>query len=263
MVNARFIQKIITAILISVTVIAIGMKTAQAASPTAKAPRWAQLARQVGSAETGREKIIKELRKIKNLEQTLVDALGTKHRSLALDVIAALHLESLVLPLLDGIESDRDGFLVLTLNSLLNSENKELILTEYADKLGPEERDRYSPAAVVAMLEPLGRLGVHLPVDTVSSLLQHPFPEVGSAALGYIRAVASKGKAEDASSLIALGFDANSFQLRLQAIALASELSRKGKATFRKKTLTSLCDKETHATVKSHCFSLVRWKEAK
>ena len=261
MVNARFIQKIITAILITVTLIAIGMQTAQAAAP--KLPRWAHLARQVGSAETGREKIIKDLRKIKNLEQTLVEALETKHRSLALDVIAALHLESLVLPLLDGIESDRDGFLVLTLNSLLNAENKDLVLTEYADKLGHGERDRYSPAAVVAMLEPLGRLGVSLPVDTVSSLLQHPFPEVGSAALGYIRAVATKGKSEEASSLIALGFDASSFQLRLQAIALASELSRKGKASFRKKTLTSLCDKETHATVKSHCFALVRWKETK
>src|SRR5688500_12482618 len=83
---------------------------------------WTAFARQVGQSEKTRVAALRELKQIKNLDKLLLKSLESPHKHLALDVIGALEMRDLIPELLLRIGADEDGFLTLTLNSLLNEE---------------------------------------------------------------------------------------------------------------------------------------------
>lgn len=221
---------------------------------------WTKLARQVGQNETHHEEAIRRLRQIKNLDHILIKALETSQRSLALDVITALELRDLVPELLQRVAADEDGFLVLTLNSLLTPENKSLILETYRENLRPDGLPIYSAAAIVAMMEPLARLGIPLPKKTVLSLFEHEFPEVRMAAFDYVRQQILRFRNRDHSDLVLKALLSNPIQLRIRAVYLIEELSTRPDLQFRldPSAIRDACRNEKNPSLQKKCLALVK-----
>lgn len=226
----------------------------------ARDPNWIQRARKVGQSETpaARNAALAGLRKQKNLSSKLVKALDSKDRALALDAIGALPLKDLVPELQKRASSDPDGFLILTLSSLLDQQNKDSILSTYKEALDNESE--VSPAAIVAMLEPLGRLGEVLDKSILEKLAAHPYPEVRSAVLSYIRAHALLHNKRDHDNLVTKAIGAPEFQIRMQAISFAKEInSQSGKpAILPHSELEKHCLKERASRVREQCLVLIR-----
>ncbi len=222
------------------------------ASTPAPTTNWVRLARHVGENEKSHATAIRELKKIKDLDTILVKALETPERFHSLDVIAALKKTELIPQLLERVSADEDGFLVLTLNSLLNAETKNLILNTYLEKLKPERQVIHSAAAIVAMLEPLDRAGLMLPKETLASLFDHSYPEVRSSALSYVRAMILKGKRTDYQAYVLKALSSSPYQLRLQALALVEELGRLEKP-IDLSSVHALCEKDKNAHVRTRC----------
>lgn len=224
---------------------------------------WEQLARHVGHSENTRTAALRELRKFKNLNQTLMSALTSNKRALALDVISAMKIDALVPELLERVSADEDGFLVLTLNSLLSEENRSFILGSYVSLIGSGANTGATPAALVAVLEPLGRLGIVLPRNSVANLMEHSFPEVRIAALHYARQMATVHRRHDYSSLAMRALRSQPFQLRLKAIYMIEELKERPEARihFDVLGLVNACEKERAPAVKSRCQDVIKkWR---
>jgi len=147
---------------------------------------WSYWARHVGPAEKKRTKAIQNLKTIPNLDQILLDKIGSSQQGLALDVISALEKRDLLYPLMDKILIEPSGFLVLTLNSLMTKDNRNQVLEIYFELMAKDFL-QLSPANLVAMIEPFGRLGSKLPKPILEKYSQHTFPEVQSALLSYAR----------------------------------------------------------------------------
>jgi hypothetical protein len=112
--------------------------------------KWLRWARHVGEAERNKEASLRRLKALPDLEKTLLDALKTPNRSFALDVIGALKLTSLLPKLLPEVEKDPDGFLTLTLNSLMTADNLKSFVEVYVPLLKNKD---IKPATLVAVLE--------------------------------------------------------------------------------------------------------------
>lgn len=221
---------------------------------------WTAYARHVGQTEKSREAALQELRKIKNLDQALLKALRTSKKPLALDVISALRMMELVPKLLSRIQSDDDGFIVLTLNSLLTEENKSEVLEAYLKILKTSQKVSLSPATLVAMLEPMGRLGAELTFESVSNLMRHESYEVRSATLYYVREMTlMKGKMSYLSH-IADAIGTSPYQIRMQALYLIDELLKKPGVPppISETQLSSKCKEEKRDTVRKHCFKVLQ-----
>jgi hypothetical protein len=215
------LRRIVFSVIIASIIPTVGFTT-----PTS----WIDVARKVGQSESEqvRSKALAELRKQKNLDQKLIAALDTEDRALALEAIANLELKTLVPELQKRVASDKDGFLTLTLSSLLDEKNKDGILKGYTELLKSKKYSKLSPAVVVAELEPLGRIGIELPIKFVGELFKHPYPEVRASTLLYIRAMALTHKKRQYNSFVSKQLKANDYHLRLQAAALAKELKESG-----------------------------------
>lgn len=223
------------------------------------AESWVARARKVGQSETpaAREGALRSLRKHKNLSAKLVKALDTSNRALALDVIAALPLKSLLPELQARVSSDPDGFLILALSSLIDETNKDSVLKTYTEALN--DSDRLSPGAIVAILEPLGRLGQPIENEIALKLWSHPYPEVRSSLLSYIRVTALTHKKRDYDAIALKGLRASEFQLRLQTISFLNELTTAGSTPLLKVSeLEKHCQKERSVRIKSQCLSFLR-----
>lgn len=229
-------------------------------APAQAEVHWTKLARQVGQNEKNHALVIRRLRETKNLEQTLLKALETPQRSLALDVISALRMETMIPELLDRVAADEDGFLVLTLNSLLSQETKSRILDSYVENLNPGRPQIYSAAAIVAMMEPLSRLGVPLSKEILNTLFAHEYPEVKSAALEHVRLqILRYGKKEN-SDLIMKALKMNPAQIRVQAIFLIDELASKPELakSISSSSVEEACNSEKNASLKKKCMGIAQ-----
>lgn len=228
----------------------------------AAAPSWTSLAKKVGESEENRAGVIASLRKIPGLHSKLSKAIYTKDRPLALDVISALTFKDFVPELLHAVPADPDGFLTNAVNSMMEPGNQSQILKSYQDSFSPKALPTVAPAAIVAMLEPLGRLNVALPKEALEALRAHASPEVRSSLIYYLRIMALRNKKFDSLDLLTSLTKAPEFQVRLQAVSVSSEIlgvpgssSRAGLAS--RADLKSVCDLEKTPSVKSACYSFI------
>jgi hypothetical protein len=224
------------------------------------ADTWLHWARSVGQAESDRAVAIKHLRLEKNLQEKLLAALETKDRSLALDVMSALELKKMIPELLTRVETDKDGFLTLTINSLLDSGNQTSILASYQTRLRAESFEKNTAAVIVAMLEPIGRLGVVLPPESMELIFSHAYPEVRAAGLYYLREMAMTHHQRINESMLKGLLKAKEFQVRLQTVAVLTELLNLPESSLHttSKELFAQCESEANEKIKDSCLSLLK-----
>lgn len=190
---------------------------------------WKEWARHVGPAEKDRRSAISKLRALPDLDRLVLEALLTSDQGLALDTISAVKMHHLVPQLLEKIKQEDSGFLVLTLNSLIRAQNFELIRTSYTNLLQSALEEKLSPANIVALLEPLGRLGVELEPQILRNLLSHDYPEVRSAVLSYARQMLIQKESSQYHFLfLSARFD-KTYQIRSQSMAYFSEVKSQKK----------------------------------
>lgn len=183
--------------------------------PQAHAKSWKYWARYTGPAEKKRPQAISELKKIKNLNELLIQQMGTDSQGLALDVISALNKQELIPQLMGKIPEDDTGFLVLTLNALLTTENYKSVLNEYK-KLIENKHEILSAANLVSLLEPMGRMGRAIKMDTLKVLVKHNYPEVRSAALNYARTILVEHNRSGYYPLFQIARNDKTWQIRKQ-----------------------------------------------
>lgn len=233
-----------------------------AASPASAKVGWSALARRVGEGESpkARQDAVAKLKKTPRLDRILLEALATPDRALALDVIAALKMEAFVPALLKRVSSDRDGMAILTLNSLLNENVTDRVLDAYVEALSPAPQGSLSPAAIVAMLEPLGRGARELSDESLAPLFAHEYPEVRSAALYYVRLMAIVHRRPTNLALAAGALDSSWFQLRSQAQYFFKEvaLDRELRPFADLERAAAACRRESNRFAKEACQAVAR-----
>ena len=197
-------------------------------SPPSFGEPWQEIARHVGPAEGDRQEHIDQLKKLENLDKVVIDAIGTKDQALALDTISALKLKHLVPELLESIDRDDTGFLILTISVFINKSNYAKIFQTYKNRLANSTQQ--SPANLVAFLEPLGRLGEPLPTKTLQKLIRHHFPEVRSATLDYSRKMMFRYYNQKYHSIIKMAAADRTYQIRQQIESYLIELESNPKA---------------------------------
>lgn len=219
----------------------------------AAAPSWTDLARKVGESEENRASVIAQLRHIPNLKSKLSKAIYTKDRPVALDVISALEMKEMIPDLLLHVPADPDGFLTVAVNSMMDSKNQKSILDSYVTNLSSPG---VSNAAVVAMLEPLGRMNIALSREIVVGLSESPSPEVRSSLIYYLRIMALRNKRYDNLDLLASLLHAPEFQIRLQVVSVAHEIgARAGVPAVGE--MKKVCEAEKTPSIRQACLSFV------
>ncbi len=241
--------------------IARAAKLTASHSPVVKSTAsWQSLARKVGQSEEFRDRAIREVKRIPHLQAQLYRALSTEDRPLALEVIGALNLRSLLPDLLSRASGDEDGFTVLTVNALMTSKNSDQILTIWSRALA--NPDSVSVPVQIAMLEPMGRMSWKLPRTTLSKLAESRSPETRSSVLNYLRAMALRNGVLENLDLVTEMTRARETQVRLQAISISAEISAQPRM-FRLSSvksideLNSLCLRESGASLKEACLSFL------
>jgi hypothetical protein len=219
----------------------------------AATPSWTELARKVGESEENRASIIAQLRKIPSLKSKLSKAIYSKDRPLALDVISALEMKELIPDLLLHVPADPDGFLTVAVNAMMDSKNQKTILDSYKENLNAKG---VSYAAIVAMLEPLGRMNIAISRDVLANLSASPSPEVRSSVIYYLRIMALRNKRFENLDLLAGFLKSPEFQLRLHAVSVAGEIGvRPGVPAVSE--MKNVCEGEKTASIRSACLSFI------
>ena len=216
---------------------------------------WTDLARKVGESEDNRANVIAQLRHIPGLKAKLSRAIysGTQ-RPLALDVISALDMKDMITDLLLHVPADPDGFLTVAVNSMMDPKNQKTILDSYVSNLNSLGGVSY--AAQVAMLEPLGRLGVVLSRDVLNALSTSASPEVRSSLIYYLRMMALRNHRYENLELLAGLLKAGEFQIRMQVVSVSSEIgSRPGIPSI--VDLKHVCETEKTPSIRAACLNFV------
>lgn len=227
----------------------------------ASASSWQELAKKVGESEENRDAVMAQLRHVPGLKKKLAHAIYTKDRPLALDVISSLGYKEFVGDLLLHVPADPDGFLTVAINSMMEPSNQKSILASYVENLSSGTS---SYAADVAMLEPLGRLGMVLSRDVLVALSASPSPEVRSAVVYYLRMMALRNHHYENLDLLAALLKSGEFQVRLQVVSVSSEILAAAALAHRSVAgvpsfdqMKSVCGAEKTPSVRSACLGFV------
>jgi hypothetical protein len=212
---------------------------------------WSVHARRfTGESASVRAQAIRKLRNFPGLEAELKKALGTRERFLALDVITTLKVSSLLPHLLKSSLTDDSGSTYHAINALITPGELPRIRKLYYQRLRQAEA---SPASKVVLLDTLGRMGVLLQENEARALLEDPWPEVRQAALLYLRQMVVKLRRPEYLALIRDALEAETFQLRAQAVFLIGELPGRERAQLRS-ALLRRCGSDSHAVVREACM---------
>jgi hypothetical protein len=199
-------------------------------------------------------RVVTELRHVPQLEAKLRAGLQGNKRYLAMDVISALQLSNLLPDLVAGAEKDETGFFLNAINSLLSPRNVKFISDFYRRRVFVSASP---PAARAVMLDTLGRLGTPLNVARTKAVEdEDPSPDVKSAALYYARLMILRRGRVDYLPVVASGLRAQPFQIRVQALFLASELRPVVRAQ-----LNVNCGRDQNAEVRDVCGELFPARE--
>lgn len=232
--------------------------------------KWTELAKKVGTSEDVRGSAIQDLKAIKGLKERLKKAIYTADRPLALDVISALDMKELIPDLLLHVPADPDGFLTVAVNAMMTDKNQTEILNSYQEILEPGNIKRVSSGAIVAMLEPLGRLAIRLPKPMLQGLKEHESPEVRASLLYYLRIMALRNQVGDHLEIVNDLLKSNEFQLRLQAVSMTAEIldhkstnSNLTSNLMSRSDLKSICKQEKAKQIREACLGFVAAGEGK
>ncbi len=205
--------------------------------------------RLTGESPAVRQTALKELRALANLNPALKQALygkDKKTQALALDVIAALSLDEFIDDLM-GLKDDGNGQFYLTLNALLNSDNRQKIVKHYLDVV----KDPGPLVEKVIALDTLSRMEVNLPRTDLEGLLRAPEYEIRSATLSYIRSLLIRFPRKEDIGLLSIPLADHPYQLRIQAIQAIRDLppSLEIDGLF----LLESCRNDPHTQVRKAC----------
>jgi hypothetical protein len=194
--------------------------SAQAATPP---PSWTDLARKLtGESDEIHDQALDALKKNPDLESTLRSALQGPDKFLALDVVAALPVPALYPDLIRQFDGDATGYYVHALNALVTPENRVEVTKLYRSHL---TKPGVSPAVKIALIDTLVRLQSEIPPREMALLLSDPSYEVRESAIAYIRSALRGGEGAGYIALLASPLHDGPFQIRMQVLTLASELS--------------------------------------
>lgn len=181
-----------------------------------------------GESDEVRERALRRLRKIPDLENTIKKELNGPKKALALDVISALEMRSLLPDLLGAALNDETGFVYLTLNNLMTSKNRGELVPFYKKQLLCRFMCKTSGPAQVVIIETLARLNEEIEVAELEKLFDKTsWPEVQGAILDYTRYMVTKFKKDSYAVLLKKGLEAETIQLQQQTLSVISEIPRK------------------------------------
>jgi hypothetical protein len=216
--------------------------------PEAKSSNWYHHALKIGGTKfSERQEALRVLKQIPHLDEELLSELNTPRKYRALDVIAALGLQSTLPTLLDLSKADQNGAIYLAINSLLNSQNREKIANTYTEKI----RSKASVPCLVVMLDTLGRLGVSLSPSLLSGFLGSSSSDLRSAAVYYLRLSLRQKEEKDYFPLLVTALSDKWFQIRMQAWHTLHDLPPATRSHLG--IQRELCHAETHPEVKTTC----------
>ena len=115
-------------------------------------------------------------------------------------------------------------------------------------------------AAVLAIVDSLGRWGTPLKDEDIQILLNHSFPEIRLSTLGYIRNMVLKFKKKSYLNFLPKMMEMSPYQFRLKALYFFNELP--GKLARLKLINSCLSDKNALVRLKCRDFHS-QWKEGK
>jgi len=185
---------------------------------------WSSFALSLSGESDGvRARAVADLRAVPNLNEVLRKEIFGPKRALALDVITALKLRSLLSDLLRLAPVDDTGATPLAIASLVDTHNRTQIVRIYRELFACRGPCPFFPVYQIVALETLERLGEVLPLTDVKSLLRSRSYEVRIAALNYVRTFLRK-KYWVYLPLVKMALQSNPTQLRLQARYLLKEL---------------------------------------
>ena len=242
----QYVDKLMTILILSLLLVM------NSTDCSAGKDNWSELAQRLsGESEPARTKVVQSLWKIPSLEANLRRELVSEKRFLAVDVISALKLNSLLPDLLALSEEDETGFFYNAINSMITEKNRSEIMGIYRQRVIREETP---PAAKVVLLDTLGRLFIPLEVSDLKQLLVDISPDVRSAALYYLRSFILNTKNQDFLPLLSSVLSSEPFQLRVQAIHFLMEIDASLSSRFRSSVKD--CLKDANLEVRKACSLL-------
>jgi hypothetical protein len=159
--------------------------------------------------------------------------------------------------------SDEDGFVYLTINSLIDNKNYKEVVELYLKRLThPLGRRIPSPAAKIAILDSLGRLRQPLDAESVEQMAEaQSEPDIQRAVLSYVRIFLLRKEHPEYWSAVERATRANSYEVRVQAYFLVSEVQKRFEHESAK--LWSRCERDSSSELTSLCAKLKSGELAK
>ncbi len=171
---------------------------------------------------------------------------------LALDTLVALDHREVIPYLLENLRQNFDGSYALALSAFLSAETAQKILPVFK-RLVEAEPLTLPPPLLLPLLDTLSRLRVPLAQSTLDSLSQHPWPEVRSSLVLYLRELLARPSdhAPPEDLFTSLVQDPV-YQVRLSALYLFKEFLSGVDAAAAK----AACQREVHPVVQGFCQNL-------
>ena len=186
----------------------------------------------------------------------LADHLSQLEEShLALDTLVALNYEPVIPYLLENLRQNKDGSYALALAAFLRAENARTILSKFK-RLIETEALKLSPSLLLPMFDTLARLKVPLSESTLKNLILHPWPEVRSSLVLYLRHSLLAQEAPPSWLMETLTQDP-AYQVRLGVLYLSKEFPEQTPDGL----LPKACAQEAHASIVAFCQHLALEKE--
>jgi hypothetical protein len=200
-----------------------------------------------------RTEAVDSLRKIPDLDTQLRTALKSEKPAEALLVIRTLKEISLTPDLIAISEKNPKTDPVMTLEVLYTSANAEKI-NSYCSEQMKSHVDVAAAGAVIACVNILGNAKISLPVNEAEKLLSHASYEVRIATAAYAGKLIAAGNHEDYLKVIEQSITKSPYQLRLEALKVASRLTAPQLQSM--KVSLKSCLSDQNAEVKQACQRL-------
>jgi hypothetical protein len=221
------------------------------ASPSFSAQAWTQHARDLFTGDENKAAKSKEwFSTHPEAYSDLLNGLNDpEEEHLALDTLVSLGRHDVVPTLLDRLAANTDGSYALALSALMNKENAPQILGRFKSLVESDRSAALPLAAVLPIVDTLGRLQVPLSDETFKRLSTKYHPEVRLSLIQYMRENAAVRPRPYPTWLYESLLKDSVYQVRLSALALQREYPK----TFPKAPALEACRLERHQLLRQFC----------